>query len=159
MLNVHCNTVQRERERKKWGGKKKSHTHWHVNIQADGVCSRGSRNLIDKLGTSLGHKTDIPILGSKQWLSLQGRHESLAGEGGPPTDSCTGPTAACSGKEGGWQSPAVQETPQEGCHLEPQLDRGYCPSMHRPALAKDSCVSRCGDPKSRTQLPLGRWVW
>lgn len=37
-----------------------------------------------KLGTSLGHKTDIPILGSKQRLNLQGQHEGLAGKGGPP---------------------------------------------------------------------------
>lgn len=32
--------------------------------------------LLDKLGTHLRHKTDIPILGSKQWLNLQ---EGLTG--------------------------------------------------------------------------------
>lgn len=90
MLNVHCNTVPRGRGKEK---SKRSHIHWHVNIQAGGICSRGSVNLINKLGTSLGHKTNIPVLGSKQRLNLQGQHESLAGEGGYRPSSCSG---ACS---------------------------------------------------------------
>lgn len=36
-------------------------------------------SLIDKLGTHLRHKTSIPVLGSKQWLNLQGQQEGLAG--------------------------------------------------------------------------------
>lgn len=90
MLNVHCNTVPGGRGKEK---SKRSHIHWHVNIQAGGICSRGSVNLINKLGTSLGHKTNIPILGSKQRLNLQGQHESLAGEGGYRPSFCSG---ACS---------------------------------------------------------------
>lgn len=62
--------------------RKRSHIHWHVNTQAGGICARRSVNLTDKLGTSLGHKTNIPTLGSKQRLNLQGQHESLGGAGG-----------------------------------------------------------------------------
>jgi hypothetical protein len=78
MLSVHCNTVQR-----KGKGKMKIHTHCHVNIQADGICFWGPLKLVEKRGKSLGHRTSIPVLGSKQWLNLQGWHEGLAGEGGP----------------------------------------------------------------------------
>lgn len=62
------------------------HIHWHVNIQADGIGPGGSASLPHKLGISLGHKTEISILGSKQRLNLQGQHASLAGEGGVPVD-------------------------------------------------------------------------
>lgn len=37
--------------------------------------------LPDTPGTGLGHKTKIPVLGSKQWLNVQGRREGLAGDG------------------------------------------------------------------------------
>lgn len=34
MLNVHYNTVQREGKREN----EEIHIHWHVNIQAEGIC-------------------------------------------------------------------------------------------------------------------------
>lgn len=96
------------------------HIHWHVNIQADGICSWGSVNLIDKPGTSLGHKTNIPILGSKQRLNLQGHRESLAGKGGPSTTSCLGACSCLFLKWGGhWRSQRVQETIRKSTWLLP----------------------------------------
>lgn len=59
-------------------GNEGSHACGHVNIQADGIFSR-PYSLIDKLGTHLRHKTNIPVLGSKQWLNLQ---EGLTGQRG-----------------------------------------------------------------------------
>lgn len=82
MLDVHCNTVPGEGRRKEQG----LNVHWHVNIQADDIGSGSSVSLPDHLGISLGHKTEIAILGSKQRLNLQGQHESLAGEGRLPVD-------------------------------------------------------------------------
>lgn len=93
MLNVHCNTVQRGGK-----GKMKRDSHplacqhsgrWHLFLRLGNL----------KLGTSLGHKADIPILGSKQRLNLQGQHEGLAGKRGPPTDSCLGAHSSCSWSE------------------------------------------------------------
>lgn len=64
MLDGHCNTVRGGREEKGT----RIHIHWRVNIQADGVGWGGSVSLPHKLGINLGHKTEISILGSKQWL-------------------------------------------------------------------------------------------
>lgn len=65
-----------------------------------------------KLGTSLRHKTDIPILGSKQRLNLQGQHEGLAGKGRPPTDSCLGAHSFFPEARHTLAEPGVQETIQ-----------------------------------------------
>lgn len=132
MLNVHCNTVQRGGK-----GKMKGDSHplacqhsgrWHLFLRFG--------NLI-KLGTSLGHKTDIPILGSKQRLNLQGQHEGLAGKGGPPTDSCLGAHSSCSWSEmhTGVQRPSGRR--RDGCHWGFSCIAATVLSMHRPALAKD----------------------
>lgn len=133
--NAKCslfNTVQREGKSRKEKG---IHIHWHVNIQADGICSWDSViNLIDKLGTNLGHKTSIPILGSKQWLNLQGQHKTLAGSAGPSPNSCRDAHRCLLSSEerSVLQSQRAQETTWKSAAP------WALSFLHRAALAKDS---------------------
>ena len=135
-------TVTLSKGRGKGKMKKDSHPlacqhsgRWHLFLR--------SVNLINKLGTSLGHKTNIPILGSKQRLNLQGQHKSLAGKGGPSTNSCSG-ACSCLFLKGGKDTGKAR-----GCRRPPQSQcdaaSGRCSctvatilSTHRAAVAKDS---------------------
>lgn len=155
MLAVHCNTVLGKGK----GKGQRTHIHWHVNIQADGIWSQGSASLTNKLGTSLEHKTKIPILGSKQRLNLQGQHESLAGEGGPPAPSCLG-AQSCGLLMRRWPREAsVEETTSRG-------QGGGAPGAKAALWPLASCPdqpwprtvhrNRCGTPPTGgTQPPLG----
>lgn len=92
MFIVHCNTVQGGGDGKmKRDSQPLACQHsgrWHLFLRVG--------NLINNLGTSLGHKNQYSHLGSKQQLNLQGQHRGLAGKGGPPTDSCSGAHSSCS---------------------------------------------------------------
>ena len=122
---------------------------WHLFLR--------SVNLINKLGTSLGHKTNIPILGSKQRLNLQGQHESLAGKGGPSTNSCSG---ACSclflkgGKDTG-KARGCRRLPQSQCDAASGAAAApWPPSFLRTERPwpRTVHVTRCGDTTNPREM-------
>lgn len=90
MLDGQLEHCPREGERKKM---KRIHIHWHVHIQAGGVCLWGSRSLMDRQTTCVWHETSISHFGLKAAAGFQGWHEGLASEEGnlAPTPA-EGPT-------------------------------------------------------------------
>lgn len=75
---------------------------WHLFLRVG--------NLINNLGTSLGHKNQYSHLGSKQQLNLQGQHRGLAGKEGLPLTPAQAPTALVPAARRTLAEPGVQET-------------------------------------------------
>ena len=87
MLNVYCNTVPRG-----WGGRnEKGVIHWHVNIQAGGLCSRGAVPLTDRLEQVSDTKPIFPFWAqSSSWICKVSMRAWLARKGVPLTGGACG---------------------------------------------------------------------
>lgn len=146
MLNVHCNTVQREGEMKKdshplaYQHSGRWHLFWRIR--------KPPGQTWNKCGTQNQY---FSILGSKQWLNLQGQHASLAGEGGPPTGPGECPVAACSWGERAacWPSQRAWGW-RDGCHLRL---RGRCPFSAQASPGRGRFTGR--DAGTTTNLRVG----
>lgn len=125
MLNVYCNTVPRG-----WGGRnEKGVIHWHVNIQAGGLCSRGAVPLTDRLEQVSDTKPIFPFWAqSSGWICKVSMRAWLARKSAPPSFCSGGPVAARS---------RPSRSHCDGC---PWASAASWPlsCWHRAALAEDS---------------------
>lgn len=131
--NVYCNTVPRG-----WGGKnEKGVIHWHVNIQAGGLCSRGAVPLTDRLEQVSDTKPIFPFWAqSSGWICKVSMRAWLARKGVP----------LASALGGLWLRGADHLEVTVMAAPGPQLRRGHCPAGTEQLRPKTVHVKRCGDP-------------
>lgn len=116
------------------------HSHWHVNIQAAGTCSRGA-------GTHLTWNTSwtqnrYSHFGLKAAAGFARSARGPGWQGRASTDSCSGasPPLLFLKRGARWQNRGSGDHPGVDvmAAMGRQLHRGTILPVHRPALAKDS---------------------